>query len=206
MTEAAARARNGERTLVYPAEESFERIAALAERFGYPSSVSHLAAMPDRDACLASVLVVPDVDVLVRIGALRQPDLDTLRTLHSAGGAVRLIYVAAHDGPEGGSAGTTGEPVLYGVLSKRAALEPVYFWLAMVPSAEAVGTLASTLSLIAAEGIDLDFLQSDALDSGRHRFFLGFVSSEPVVDRLRAALAETGIDTDVLASVGGVQV
>ena len=205
MTEVGARARNGERTLVYPAEEPFERIAELAERFGYPSSVSHLAAMPDRQACLASVLVVPDVDVLVRIGAMRQPDLDTLRILHSAGGAVRLIYVAAHDEAISDDQ-PAREPVLYGVLSKRAAIEPVYFWLAMVPSAEAVGTLASTLSLIAAEGIDLDFLQSDALDSGRHRFFLGFVSSEPVVDRLRAALAETGIDTDVLASVGGVQV
>jgi hypothetical protein len=205
MTQAGARARNGERTLVYPAEEPFERISELAERFGYPSTVSHLAAMPDRDACLASVMVVPDVDVLVRIGAMRQPDLDTLRTLHSAGGAVRLIYVAAHD------AGASDDqparsPVLYGVLSKRTAIEPVYFWLAMVPSAEAVGTLASTLSLIAAEGIDLDFLQSDALDSGRHRFFLGFVSSQPVVDRLRAALDQNGIDTDVLASVGGVQV
>ena len=205
MTEVDARARNGERTLVYPAEEPFERVAQLAERFGYPSTVSHLAAMPDRAACLASVLVVPDVDVLVRIGAMRQPDLDTLRTLHSAGGAVRLIYVAAHDAgvPEDGPA---QEPELYGVLSKRTATEPVYFWLAMVPSAEAVGTLASTLSLIAAEGIDLDFLQSDALDAARHRFFLGFVSSEPVVDRLRAALASNGIDTVVLASVGGVQV
>jgi hypothetical protein len=205
MTEVGARARNGERTIVYPSEEPFERIAELASRFGYPSSVSHLAAMPDRDACLASVMVVPDVDVLVRIGAMRQPDLDTLRTLHRAGGEVRLVYVAALE--EGTSAdGHAGEPVLYGVLSKRAAAEPVYFWLAMVPSAEAVGTLASTLGLIAAEGIDLDFLQSDALASGRHRFFLGFVSSQAAVDRVRAALAQNGIDTDVLAAVGGVQV
>jgi len=206
MTEVGARARNGERTLVYPAEEPFERVAQLAERFGYPSTVSHLAAMPDREACLASVLVVPDVDVLVRIGAMRQPDLDTLRTLHSAGGTVRLIYVAAHETAPSADDRPATDPVLYGVLSKRTATEPVYFWLAMVPSAEAVGTLASTLSLIAAEGIDLDFLQSDALDAARHRFFLGFVSSEPVVDRLRAALASNGIDTVVLASVGGVQV
>jgi hypothetical protein len=203
MTEVGARTRNGERTLVYPAEESFEQVALLAERFGYPSTVSHLAAMPDREACLASVLVVPDVDALVRIGALRQPDLDTLRSLHTAGGEVRLIYVAAQDGGDGER---VADQVLYGVLSKRTAAEPVYFWLTMVPSAEAVGTLASTLGLIAAEGIDLDFLQSDALDSGRHRFFLGFVSSQAAVDRVRAALAGNGIGTDVLAAVGGVQV
>lgn len=264
------------RTLAYAAEESPALALRLAGELGYEPAVSSLARMSGPDAGLATVRVAADVDLLVRVGDVKQPHTALLRALADADGAVRLV-AAVHiespwvwasarstpgsavrvcrrgyadvsrlpslagfdweiiDDPSPVSVITAGTEdgsrsvivdrderphhlsflhelpdapsLTFGLISRLPADEETsYSWLSLTPDTEAVGTLASALGVIAGCGIDLDFLQSDALPTGGHRFFLGFGGDSATTDRVVARLAESGTAATVLAAFQGERV
>ncbi|UMG91755.1 hypothetical protein [Nocardioides sp. TF02-7] len=91
-------------------------------------------------------------------------------------------------------------PITFGVATGAPGARGHYHWIVTTPHAERVGTLARALDVVAAHGVNLDFLHSDALDARRHRFFMGF-ESDGGLDPLAAALHEVGMRVTVLGSI-----
>lgn len=90
--------------------------------------------------------------------------------------------------------------ITFGIATGDPGARGRYHWIVTTPDAERVGTLARALDVVAAHGINLDFLRSDAVDARLHRFFLGF-ESEGGLDALADALHEVGMRVTVLGSI-----
>lgn len=91
-------------------------------------------------------------------------------------------------------------PITFGIATSSPGARGRYHWIVTTPEAERVGTLARALDVVAAHGINLDFLRSDAVDEHLHRFFMGF-ESDGGLDPLSEALSEVGMRVVVLGSI-----
>lgn len=258
------------RTLAYEVDEPAALAMRLAVLLGYPPNVDHVVAMASGRATFETVAVAADVDAVVRIDQVQQPDLGVLRALYDLPVDQRLVQVVTVESPwvwcsgqqvhskpvrvrrrafadvaqaapllgievELVADGTPASAMLLGVADgsrsvildrdevpaglHRHDLGPAddlsfglisrlwtdhadYHWLALRPAAESVGTLASALQIIAAHGVDLDFLMSDALEDGSHRFFVGFGDvGQEAADRLVGDLGAAGVGVRFLASI-----
>lgn len=99
MTNATERTARSGRTLAYPAEESPALARRLARSLGFDDSVSSVVRMADPAAGFATVSMASDVDLVVRIGDLRQPDIRVLRGLHDTRAAVQMVAAVTVESP-----------------------------------------------------------------------------------------------------------
>lgn len=259
------------RTFAYDVEEPQALAMRLADTLGYSPEVRDMVAMPSRRATFETIGVAVDVDAVVRIGDLQQPDLAVMRALHDLPAALRVVHVVDIESPwvwcsaqpaplepvrvrrrafadlsqavpllgtevelvaddtplpallygvaEGARSVIldrdevpeslhhrhdlgAGPDLSYGLISRVWSEGADYFWLALRPGSETVGTLAHALETIAEHGVNLDFLMSDGLPDGSHRFFIGFGQvGQDAVDTLVADLEHASLDARVLASI-----